>query len=72
MVIGGTNLIAAATEVVAKLALHVRLDFRFSVTGAGEKDRRSRSLRALDALGVVVTYFGGELRQTKRLRHVCC
>ena len=72
MVIGGANLIAAATEVVAKLALRIRLDFRFSVTCAGEKDRRRSSLRALNALGVVVTYFGGELRQTKRLRHVCC
>ena len=59
MVIGGANLIAAATEVVAKLALRIRLDFRFSVTCAGEKDRRRSSLRALNALGVVVTYFGG-------------
>ena len=56
MVIGGANLIAAATEVVAKLALRIRFDLLFSVTGAGEKDRRSRSLRALDALGVVVTF----------------
>ena len=50
MVIGRANLIAAATEIVAKLALHIRLDFRFSVTCASEKDRRRSSLRALDAL----------------------
>ena len=72
MVIGGANLIAAATEVVAKLALHIRFDFRFVVTRAGEKDGRGGGLRALDALRVVVGHLGGETRQMQRFRHICC
>ena len=30
MMVGGANFVAAAAEVVAKLALHIRLDFRLS------------------------------------------
>ena len=70
MVIGGTNLIAAAAEVVAEFALHIRFDFRFVVTGAGEENRRSDSLCALDALWMIMRHLGGELRQMQRFCHV--
>ena len=70
MMIGGTNLIAAAAEVIAKLALHIRFDFRFVVTCAGEKDGRGGGLCALDALLVVVGHLGGEPRQMQRFCHV--
>lgn len=70
MVIGGTNFVAGSAEVVAKLALHIRLDFLFSVTCAGEKDGRGGGLCALDALRVVVGHLGGEPRQMQRFRHI--
>ena len=70
MVIGGTNLIAAAAEVVAEFALHIRFDFRFVVTRAGEENRRSDSLCALDALWMIMRHLDGELRQMQRFCHV--
>ena len=68
--VGGTNFVAAAAEVVAKLELHIRFDFRFLVTRAGEKDGRGNGLCALDALRMVVGHLGGEPRQMQRFCHV--
>ena len=72
MVVVWTYLVAGAAEIVTKLALHMCLDLRLTVTGAGEENRRSNSLCALDALWMIMRHLGGEPRQTQRFRHICC
>ena len=72
MMVGGTNFVAGAAEVVAEFALHIRFDFLFSATCAGEKNGRGGRLRTLDALRMVVGHLGGEPRQMQRFRHIYC
>ena len=69
MMISGANFIAAAAEVVAKLALRIRFDLCFTLAGASEEDRRSDSLHTLDALWMIMRHLGSELRQMQRLLH---
>ena len=70
MMIGWANFVAGAAEIIAEFPLHIRFDVRLAMSGAGKVNRRGGGLRALDALRMVVTYLGGEPRQTQRFRHV--
>ena len=72
MMIGWTDCVAGTAEIITKLAFHIRFDFHLAVAGAGEENRRSDSLCALDSLRMIMGYLGGELRQMQRLLHTLC
>ena len=69
MMIGQSDLIAGVVKIITKLAFRIRFDLCFTLAGAGEEDRRSDSLRTLDALWMIMRHLGGELRQMQRLLH---
>ena len=71
MMIGWADFVAGTAEIITKLAFHIRFDFHLAVAGAGEENRRSNSLCALDSLRMIMCYLGGELRQMQRLLYTC-
>ena len=70
MMVVRANFIAAAAEVVAELAFHIRPDIRLAAAGAGEEHCRGGRLCALDPFGVIVRHLGSEPRQMQRLLHI--
>ena len=79
MMIGRPNFIAGTVQVITEGLLHILFDFRLAVAGTGQKNHCRRSLRAFDALRVVVGNFGGHfchfqrfvqrIEQPSRCRH---
>ena len=57
MMIGWTDFVAGTAEIITKLAFHIRFDFHLAVAGAGEENRRSDSLCALDSLRMIMGYL---------------
>lgn len=72
MMIGWTDFVAGTVEIITKLAFHIRFDYHLAVAGAGEENRRSDRLCALDSLRMIMGYLGGELRQMQRLLYTFC
>ena len=60
MMIGWADFVAGTAEIITKLAFYIRFDFHLAVAGAGEENRRSDSLCALDSLRMIMCYLGGD------------
>ena len=61
MIVGWTNFVAGAAKIIMEIFFDICLDFLLGVAGSGKENSGGGGFRTLNALGVVMGYFGRKM-----------